>query len=77
MVNFNGDLLETSEAKLNLENRGYKYGDAIFETLKVVNGKIFFLEDHYFRLMSSMRILRMDIPMNFTMEFFEEEILKV
>ncbi|SHH70045.1 aminotransferase class IV [Winogradskyella jejuensis] len=76
MVNFNGDLLETSEAKLNLENRGYKYGDALFETLRVVNGKIFFLEDHYFRLMSSMRILRMDIPMNFTMEFFEEEILK-
>jgi len=76
MINFNGKLILPTDAKLSTENRGYKYGDALFETLKVVNGKIFFWEDHYFRLMSSMRILRMDIPMNFTMEFLETEILK-
>ncbi|MBU2928688.1 aminotransferase class IV [Winogradskyella psychrotolerans] len=76
MVNFNGTLLPQSDSKLTINNRGYKYGDALFETLKVVNGKIFFWEDHYFRLMASMRILRMDIPMNFTMEFLESEILK-
>ena len=76
MINFNGTLLSEADSKLTVNNRGYKYGDALFETLKVVNGKIFFWEDHYFRLMSSMRILRMDIPMNFTMEFLEAEILK-
>lgn len=76
MVNNNGLLQSKSQVSIDLENRGYKYGDALFETLKVVNGKIFFWEDHYFRLMSSMRILRMEIPMNFTMEFLEEEILK-
>ena len=76
MVNFNGTLLPKTDSNLRFENRGYKYGDALFETLKVVNGKIFFLEDHYFRLMASMRILRMEIPMNFTMEFMEAEILK-
>lgn len=76
MVNFNGNIVSATEANISIDNRGYKYGDALFETLKVVNGKIFFLEDHYFRLMSSMRILRMEIPMYFTMEFFEEEILK-
>ena len=76
MINFNGNLVAESNSKLTSENRGYKYGDALFETLKVVNGKIFFWEDHYFRLMASMRIMRMDIPMNFTMEFLEAEILK-
>ncbi|WP_138434211.1 aminotransferase class IV [Winogradskyella algicola] len=76
MVNFNGKLVNSNNAILTSENRGYKYGDALFETLKVVNGKIFFWEDHYFRLMASMRIMRMDIPMNFTMEFLEAEILK-
>ena len=76
MVNFNGNLVNKEDSKLTVENRGYKYGDALFETLKVVNGKIFFWEDHYFRLMASMRILRMDIPMNFTMEYLEAEILK-
>ncbi len=76
MVNFNGTLLSQEDSKLTTVNRGYKYGDALFETLKVVNGKIFFWEDHYFRLMASMRILRMDIPMNFTMEFLGAEIFK-
>ena len=57
------------------QNRGFLYGDAVFETVKIVNSKILFLEDHYFRLMASMRILRMEIPMDFTMEFFEEQVL--
>ena len=59
-----------------MENRGLLYGDAVFETLKVSSGKICFWEDHYFRLMASLRILRMDIPMSFTMEFLQKEILK-
>jgi branched-chain amino acid aminotransferase len=58
-------------------NRAFLYGDAVFETVKILDNKILFLEDHYFRLMASMRILRMEIPMNFTMEFFENEILNV
>lgn len=59
------------------QNRAFLYGDGVFETLKIVNNKILFLEDHYFRLMASMRVVRMEIPMNFTMEYFEEEVLKV
>ncbi len=74
MINFNGTIQETNA--LSIDNRGYKYGDALFETLKVVHGKILFWEDHYFRLMASMRILRMEIPMNFTMEFLENEIIR-
>ena len=56
-------------------NRGFLFGDAVFETVKIIDNKILFSEDHYFRLMASMRILRMEIPMNFTLEFFESEIL--
>lgn len=76
MVNFNGSLYDSSSHLLSIENRGYAYGDALFETLKVVHGKVLFWEDHYFRLMASMRIMRMEIPMYFTMEFLEAEILK-
>lgn len=77
MINFNGTLLEKEDALFTRDNRAFKYGDAIFETIKVVDGKVVFLEDHYFRLMASMRMLRMEIPMTFTMQFMEEEILKV
>lgn len=76
MVNFNGELHNKTHPSLSLQNRGYKYGDALFETLKIVSGTIFFWEDHYFRLMASMRLMRMDIPMHFTMEFLEAELIK-
>lgn len=77
MVNFNGTLISDSEVQISTKNRAFKYGDAIFETIKVLNGKVVFVEDHYFRLMASMRMLRMKIPMKFTLEFLQEEILKV
>lgn len=74
MINFNGDIINPTLNQLH-NNRAFLFGDAVFETLKVTGNKILFFEDHYFRLMSSMRILRMEIPMNFTMEFLEEQIL--
>ena len=75
MINFNGDLVQNSNQSIE-KNRGFLFGDAVFETLKVLDNKILFLEEHYFRLMASMRVLRMEIPMNFTMEYMEEQILK-
>ena len=77
MINSNGELLSEQEAKLSVFNRGLAYGDALFETIKTLNGKILFWEDHYFRLMASMRILRMEIPMAFTPEFLESQILEL
>ncbi len=75
MINFNGKIQEET-AVITADNRGYNYGDAVFETIKASHGKLLFWEDHYFRLMASMRIMRMEIPMRFTMEFLQEEILK-
>ena len=76
MVNFNGNIYTKDVLFLNHENRGLRYGDALFESIRVVGSKLFFWEDHYLRLMASMRILRMGIPMNFTMEYLEEQILR-
>jgi len=76
MINFNG-VIQDSDLQLTVSNRSFLYGDGVFETLKIVNNKILFFEDHYFRLMASMRIVRMEIPMTFTMEFLEEQILKL
>ena len=74
MINFNG-ALQDSDFHMSFANRSFLYGDGIFETLKIANNKILFWEDHYFRLMASLRIVRMDIPMSFTMEYIEEQIL--
>lgn len=76
MINFNGDLIPSSKFRLTQNNRAFKYGDAIFDTLKVFENNIYFIEDHYFRLMSSMRMLRMEIPMNFNLNYYKAQIEK-
>jgi len=74
MINYNGALVAESNISIH-ENRAFLYGDSIFETLRVLDGKVLFLEDHYFRLMASLRIVRMEIPMAFTMEYVEEQVM--
>lgn len=68
---------DDSGAILKIDNRGFLYGDFITETLKISDGKILLWEEHYFNLMASMRIFRMKIPLDFTPEFLENEILSV
>ena len=77
MINFNGQLLDKDSPLFKEHNRAFRYGDCLFETIRCFGEKIFFWEDHYLRLMASMRILRMEIPMKFTMEYLAEEIGKV
>lgn len=77
MININGTLYQDFEANIPTKNRGLAYGDSVFETIKFNNNKPVFWEAHYFRLMASMRILRMEIPMHFTPEFLENEIVNL
>ena len=77
MVNYNGALIEKETFHLSKNNRGFAYGDSLFETIRIENGEICFLEDHYFRLMASMRMIRMEIPMKLTLDYLEKQILNL
>ncbi len=77
MVCINGEIVTSSEGQIPFNNRGTYYGDALFETIRCHNGKTLFFEAHYFRLMSSMRILRMEIPAEFTPEYLEQQVLNI
>ena len=76
MLNFDGKMTHENDLKLSYQNRAFKYGDAIFDTMKFENNTLQFIEDHYFRIMSSLRMLRMKIPMNFTLEYYNDQIVK-
>lgn len=73
----NGSVVNQEDLNIQLANRGLQYGDAVFETMKGHASTIFFWEEHYFRLMASMRILRMPIPMNFTPDFLFQQMLEL
>jgi branched-chain amino acid aminotransferase len=74
MLNYNGTLIEKESFQLQTGNRGFAYGDSLFETIRVIDGQVRFLEDHYFRLMASMRMIRMQIPMTFTYDYLSSQI---
>ena len=73
MINYNENFINKSES--DLLNRGFLYGDSVFESIKIINNNIIFWEDHYMRLMSSMRIIRIEIPETYTPNFFKLQIL--
>jgi branched-chain amino acid aminotransferase len=76
MINFNGQLSSKEDFRLSLNNRAFRFGDSLYEEIKIAGETILFWESHYFRLMAGMRLLRMKIPIHFDMEFLEAEILK-
>ncbi len=74
--NLNGYIIRNKHLGIQINNRGLNYGDGVFETIKFSHNRLNFFEDHYFRLMASMRLVRMEIPMEWSPEYLEEQIRK-
>lgn len=74
---YNGNLFDETAAIFGKQNRAFYLGDFLSEYIKVSNKEPLLIEEHYFNLMASMRIFRMNIPIEFTQEFFEGNIQKV
>ena len=64
--NFNGKIYQASDPVIGPDNRGLRYGDGFFETMKIVNGNILQQADHFERLWQGMRLLQFEIPKLFT-----------
>lgn len=78
-INYNGTLFESNERIFSINNRAFKYGDALFETIRVVNGKLCFLEDHFKRLKEGIELLKMkssNISFNDLKRQIEELLVK-
>lgn len=56
-------------------NRAFLYGDALFETILVKNNHPIYFKEHYFRLLSGMRQLKMEIPFEFNWDMFSKSVL--
>ena len=76
MICFNGEIVEDKDFSISHDNRYLLYGDGFFETLKYVPNKILFWEEHYFRMMGSLCMLRFNIPTFFNEEYFKNKINK-
>jgi len=74
-INYNGTLLHSGQTVLTADNRGFRYGDGLFETMLVRRGGVRLGLYHFDRLFSGMRLLRLESP--FTPEILEKEILNL
>ncbi len=63
VVYINGLFTPLCNAKVSIQDRGFCYGDGLFETLRARNGKIFRLEQHVDRLLKSLPQIFIDLPM--------------
>ncbi|SDW31122.1 D-alanine transaminase [Marininema mesophilum] len=59
---FNDQLTERNDVTIDIEDRGYQFGDGIYEVIRVYNGKAFYLEEHIKRLVRSANELRIALP---------------
>lgn len=60
-----------------VSNRSYRYGDGLFETMKMQNGTIELSIFHFERLFHGLNLLKFIIPKLFTKEKLEQEILQL
>jgi branched-chain amino acid aminotransferase len=72
--NYNGRFFADSGAVLSKEDRSYRYGDGLFETMKIIKGNILLEEYHFERLFSGLEILKFKTPALFTKQKICEQV---
>lgn len=73
---YNNKFYASGEAVLPADNRGYRYGDGFFETMKCIKGKIILQDLHAERFFNSLDLLRFDKPANFNATTLFEQVEK-
>ncbi len=76
-INFNGKVLPSNQPIFKSDNRAFLYGDALFETIRMFDGKLPFLDFHLQRLFEGLQFFHYKIPKKYTSKFFQKEIKKI
>jgi branched-chain amino acid aminotransferase len=74
LIHIDGEFVPLSEAKVSVFDRGYLYGDGVFEGIRGYKGRIFKLDQHVERLYRGAQAIALDIP--HTPEGFKDIILE-
>ena len=76
-ISFNGQLHERDKFGISPANRSFRYGDGLFETIRVENGKVLWAERHFQRLFKGAKLLKLKWPDGLDLEKFSSAILEV
>lgn len=71
----NGQLYPPDTNVFGTQNRALRYGDGVFETMRMLDGKVMFFKYHMDRLFKGMQALKIDFHRAFDSEFIASEIV--
>jgi branched-chain amino acid aminotransferase len=71
---FNGKLLPASTPVVASNNRGLRYGDGLFETIKFKKNELILLDEHLARLWQGLKLMQFELPRLFTPDYLEAQI---
>lgn len=72
--NMNGSFYPQEQGFIRGNNRAFMYGDGIFESIRIKNGKAMFLDAHMNRLQEAASALKMEIPENYNADYFKKQV---
>jgi branched-chain amino acid aminotransferase len=76
-INNNGVISEASNAAIMINNRSFRYGDALFESIRIANHRPQFLKEHLKRLLTGMQVLKMQPHPLLHESFLEAAIMEL
>lgn len=71
---YNGEFFPVDKPIIKASNRSFRYGDGLFESIRALDGEVYNFENHFARLIEGMKACHMEIPENFTIDFFKNQI---
>jgi D-alanine transaminase len=72
IVYVNGKFVPRAEARVSVEDRGFVFGDGVYEVLRAINGRLFASKFHNDRLRRSLEGIRINLPAGQSPERFTE-----
>lgn len=73
----NGEMVPAGQPLFDAENRSFRYGDGVFETARVVDGRMLLAPLHFERLFTSLQLMKIRPGPQFTPRLLEENILRL
>ncbi|MGN6248910.1 MAG: aminotransferase class IV [Ginsengibacter sp.] len=74
---YNSEFFRSGVPVITVQNRSFRYGDGLFETMRMHRGRILNLDLHFERLSNGMDLLGLVVPENFSKEIFEDSVNKL
>src|ERR1700759_770766 len=71
---YNGKLLPADQPCIGPANRGLRYGDGLFETMRIQQNRILFSERHFQRLFNGLQVMGFQVPVHFSAITLTEQI---